>query len=107
MLTSSLRLEEPWYITGAEFGSVQNEVHIHVGVRKDVTIPCPKCGGSTTRYGYEPTERRWRHSDCFFYRRYVHCQRPRVLCERCGAQKVNAPFERLHGRFTLLLEAMP
>ncbi len=104
MLAGSLHLEEPCYIMGAEFDSVQNEVHIHVGVRKDAMIPCPKCGGSTTRYGYEPTERSWRHSDCLFYRCYVHCQRPRVLCEHCGAQQVNAPFERPHSRFTLLFE---
>lgn len=104
MLAGSLRLEEPWHITGAEFDSGHHEVHIHVGVRKDAAIPCPKCGGSTTRYGYEPTERQWRHSDCLFYPCYVHCQRPRVLCEHCGAQQINAPFERPNSRFTLLFE---
>ena len=104
MLSGSLRLEEPWHVTGAEFDSNRHEVHIHVGVRKDVAIPCPKCGGSTTRYGYEPTERKWRHSDCLFYPCYVHCQRPRVLCEHCGVQQLNASFERPNSRFTLLFE---
>ncbi|MBP5621471.1 MAG: hypothetical protein J6X44_05595 [Thermoguttaceae bacterium] len=60
MLAGSLQLEEPWYITGAEFDSDHNEVHIYIGVRKDAMFPCPKRRGSTARYGYEPTERRRR-----------------------------------------------
>ncbi len=104
MLAGSLCLKEPWYIMGAEFDSVHNEVHIHVGVRKAAMILCPKCGGSTTRYGYEPTERSWGHSDCLFYRCYIHCQRPRVLCEHCVAQQVKALIERPHSRFTLFFE---
>ncbi|QNH53447.1 ISL3 family transposase [Selenomonas timonae] len=35
---------------------------------------------------------------------YVHCKRPRVLCDKCGTVQVNAPFERKNSRFTLLFE---
>ena len=45
-----------------------------------------------------------RHADCLFYPCYVHCRRPRVLCDKCGAVQVNAPFERKNSRFTLLFE---
>ena len=45
-----------------------------------------------------------RHADCLFYPCYVHCRRPRVLCDKCGAVQVNAPFERKNSRFTLLLQ---
>ena len=38
------------------------------------------------------------------YHRRVHCKRPRVLCDKCGAVQVNAPFERKNSRFTLLFE---
>ena len=78
MLAGSLDLEEPWYITGAEFNPVKNEIDVHVGIRENAVIACPRCGGPTKRYGYEPIERSWRHADCLFYPCYVHCKRPRV-----------------------------
>ena len=66
MLAGSLDLEEPWYITGAEFNPVKNVIDVYVGIREDAVIACPHCGGPTKRYGYEPTERSWRHADCLF-----------------------------------------
>ena len=78
MLPGSLDLEEPWYITGAEFNPVKNEIDVHVGIRENAVIACPRCGGPTKRYGQEPIERSWRHADCLFYPCYVHCKRPRV-----------------------------
>ena len=78
MLAGSLDLEEPWYITGAVFNPVKNVIDVYVVIREDAVIVCPHCGGPTKRYGYEPTERSWRHADCLFYPCYVHCKRPRV-----------------------------
>lgn len=104
MLAGSLRPEDPWYIIGAEFNEEEPAIHIHVGVDKTAALCCPVCGASTKRYGYEPKERVWRHADCLFYPCYVHCKRPRVLCDKCGTVQVNAPFERKNSRFTLLFE---
>ena len=104
MLAGSLRLEDLWYIIGAEFNEEEPAIHIHVGVDKTAALCCPVCGAPTKRYGYEPKERVWRHADCLFYPCYVHCKRPRVLCDKCGTVQVNAPFERKNSRFTLLFE---
>ena len=104
MLAGSLRPEDPWYIIGAEFNEEEPAIHIHVGVDKTAALCCPVCGAPTKRYGYEPKERIWRHADCLFYPCYVHCKRPRVLCDKCGTVQVNAPFERKNSRFTLLFE---
>ena len=104
MLAGSLRLEEPWYIIGAKFYEEEPAIHIHVGIDKTAALCCPVCGAPTKRYGYEPKERIWRHADCLFYPCYVHCKRPRVLCDKCGTVQVNAPFERKNSRFTLLFE---
>ena len=104
MLAGSLRLEDLWYIIGAEFNEEEPAIHIHVGVDKTAALCCPVCGAPTKRYGYEPKERVWRHADCLFYPCYVHCKRPRVLCDKCGTVQVNAPFECKNSRFTLLFE---
>ena len=104
MLAGSQRLEDPWYIIGAEFNEEEPAIHIHVGVDKTAALCCPVCGAPTKRYGYEPKERVWRHADCLFYPCYVHCKRPRVLCDKCGTVQVNAPFECKNSRFTLLFE---
>ena len=104
MLAGSLRLEAPWYIIGAEFNEEEPAIHIHVGIDKAAALCCPVCGAPTKRYGYEPKERIWRHADCLFYPCYVHCKRPRVLCDKCGTVQVNAPFARKNSRFPLLFE---
>ncbi len=104
MMEGSLNLEEPWYVEGAEFNEIESAVHIYVNVRKNAVFACPKCGGETKRYGYEPTERIWRHGDCMFFPSYVHCRRPRVQCPKCGVNQINAPYERKNSRFTLLFE---
>jgi len=104
MLAGSLRLEDLWYIIGEEFNEEEPAIHIHVGVDKTAALCCPVCGAPTKRYGYELKERVWRHADCLFYPCYVHCRRPRVLCDKCGTVQVNAPFERKNSRFTLLFE---
>lgn len=103
LLANSLTLEEPWYIESAEFNADAGEIHIYVGVRKEASFVCPMCGAATKRYGYEPEERSWRHADYLFYPCYVHCRRPRVICE-CGVEQINAPFERKNSRFTLMFE---
>ena len=104
MMAGSLGLDDPWYITGAEFDDKELELHIYVDVRKSAAIACPKCGAEAKRNGYEPKDRVWRHGDCLFYPCLVHCRRPKVRCNNCGSQQVNAPFERKNSRFTLLFE---
>jgi len=104
MVAGSLGLKDPWQVTGARFDQELGQVHIYVGVRDGAALPCPRCGGPTVRYGYEPEERVWRHGDCMFYPTLVHCRRPRVRCDDCGVQQVGAPFERKSSRFTLLFE---
>jgi len=104
MMAGSLGLVEPWFVERALFDPENERVDIFVGVRKGAAIPCPHCGGATSRYGYEPEERIWRHGDCMFYPTFVHCRRPRVVCPKCGVQQIAAPFERKNSRFTLLFE---
>jgi len=104
MMAGSLNLTEPWYIDKAAFDDDEMAVRIYVGIRKEAEIPCPECGKATKRYGYEKTERVWRHGDCLFYPCYVHAKRPKVLCPACGVKQTNAPFERKNSRFTLLFE---
>lgn len=41
MLAGSLRLEDPWYIIGAEFNEEEPAIHIHVGVDKTAALCCP------------------------------------------------------------------
>lgn len=103
-VAKSLQLEEPWFVESIYFDEKLAEVHIHVGIRDGARFVCPRCGSEASRDGYEPTERVWRHSDCFFYKTYVHCRRPRILCPHCGAVQINAPFERKHSRFTFSYE---
>lgn len=104
MVAGSLRLMEPWYVESAKFDPEAKRVDIYIGVREDAAIPCPSCGSPTSRYGYEPQERVWRHGDCMFFPTYVHCKRPKVKCPKCGVEQISAPFERKNSRFTTYFE---
>lgn len=104
MVEKSLNLSEPWYVKGTEFHSEEPAIHIFLDIKKRAKFVCPKCGGETKRYGYDPHERVWRHGDCMFYPTLIHCRRPKVLCPKCGVQQVSAPFERKDSRFTLMFE---
>jgi transposase len=104
MIAGSLDLEEPWYVVNAEFKPEKEAMEITIDVRPTAEFVCPKCGGKTNRYGYEPNEREWRHGDCMFYPCYIKCRRPKVRCEHCGVQQINAPFERKNSSFTLYFE---
>lgn len=103
-IVGSLNLDEAWYIQGINFDDEDRSMHIYVSAQKDARFLCPQCDSATTRYGYENTERIWRHGDCFFCLSYVHCRRPRVCCPHCGVMQINAPFERKNSRFTLSFE---
>lgn len=104
IVLGSLGLGEPWYMIGMEFKQEEPAIHVYIGIREDAEIACPRCGGQAKRYGYEPRERVWRHGDCMFYPTLVHCKRPRIVCDQCGVQQINAPFERKNSRFTLMFE---
>ena len=106
MVAGSLRLKEPWYVESAKFDSETERVDIYIGVREDAAIPCPTCGSPTSRYGYEPQERVWRHGDCMFFPTYVHCKRQKVRCPKCGVEQISAPFERKNSRFTTYFEGV-
>lgn len=105
IVTGSLNLSDPWYVKRVEFSPDKGVVDIYVEVRQDADIPCPRCAGATSRYGYEPNERTWRHSDCFFYKTFVHCRRSKVFCPKCGVVQIEASFARKSTRFTLPFEA--
>ena len=104
MVAGSLDLQEPWFVVKAEFNPEKESMLITIDVRGNAVFACPKCGSETKRYGYEPNEREWRHGDCMFYPCYIKCRRPKVLCEYCGVQQINAPFERKNSSFTLYFE---
>lgn len=105
IVTGSLNLSEPWHVKRVEFSPDKGVVDIYVEVRQEADIPCPRCGATASRYGYEPNERTWRHGDCFFYKTFVHCRRPKVVCPKCGVVQIEAPFARKSTRFTLSFEA--
>ena len=104
MVAGSLDLQEPWYVVTAEFNPEKEAMLITIDVRENAVFACPKCGAQTKRYGYEPSEREWRHGDCMFYPCYIKCRRPKVICMCCGVQQINAPFERKNSSFTLYFE---
>jgi len=70
LLEGSLGIKEPWFIKKVWFDEKELSLHISVGIRKAATLACPRCGAETKRFGYEKSERQWRHGDTMFYPTY-------------------------------------
>lgn len=98
----SLGIEEPWFIRSVS--TENNEVHIYVDVRDLAPMTCPVCGKTCRRAGFEETERVWRHTDVCLFPCYVHCRRPRVLCDDHKTRVVDAPWARKGGKLTYMME---
>ncbi len=50
-------------------------------------------------------ERTWRHLDTMQFATYLHCNVPRVRCEKHDVKSIRVPWAEKNSRFTLLFEA--
>lgn len=109
LFACTLKLVDPWYIIKSEFkvelDSNELRLDVYVGIKEGSRIPCPKCNRPAVRYGYEPSERSWRHANCLDLPCYVRCRRPRTKCDNCGVRQVIAPFALEYSRHTKWFES--
>jgi predicted RNA-binding Zn-ribbon protein involved in translation (DUF1610 family) len=75
--------------------------------RKVALIACPACGAASGRFGYEISERLWRHGDTMFAPTYVHCKHLKNRCPECGVKQVSRPTLLFEGYAMLILPDMP
>jgi transposase len=102
----ALGLESPWFIEDIKFVSVNNnpfkELYININFHKGHQFPLED-GSSVTAYDTLP--KRWRHSNFFQHKCYLHCRVPRIKNPDGKVRMISVPWARPGSGLTLLFEA--
>src|SRR6056297_714526 len=97
-----LGLDAQWKVIEVDLDIGDLRVDVYVEYHGD-TLPCPECGSDCGIYDHSP-ERTWRHLDTMQFETRLHCDPPRVKCEKHGVKTALVPWAGRHSRFTLLFE---
>lgn len=97
-----LGINSPWEIFQVKLEVNEHRVDIDIEYT-DVEGQCPECHAVCPRHDVRE-KRNWRHLDTMQFATYLHCEVPRIRCERHGVKTVTVPWAGKHSRFTLLFE---
>ena len=98
-----LGITSPWEIYRVELKLEAQRVEIWIEYTDDEGR-CPECGSACSKYDTRK-ERTWRHLDTMQFATYLHCEVPRVHCDKHGVKSLSVPWAGKNSRFTLLFEA--
>ena len=105
IFTMALGLQEPWYVTKAEFVNCEDsskELHIWIDFTKGYKF----CFGNGLAYpAYDTVEKVWRHLNFFQHKCYIHARVPRLRISEHEVKYVDVPWARMNSGFTMLFEA--
>ena len=101
IFTKALGIESPWQLDRAEFDNEERRLDIFISHEKGAKFPCKRCDQKSSIY--DTTDKRtWRHLNFFQYKAYIHCEIPRIDCDKHGVLQVEVPWSRPRSGFTLL-----
>ncbi len=98
-----LGINSPWEIYDVELKVDESRLDIWIEYMDDKGAS-PECGAACPRYDTRK-ERTWRHLDTMQFATYLHCNVPRVRCEKHDVKSIRVPWAEKNSRFTLLFEA--
>lgn len=98
-----LGINSPWAISSVDLKIEQQQVDIEIEYTA-TNGPCPECGAICSKHD-DRQRRTWRHLDTMQFATQLHCQLPRVRCDKHGVKTIEAPWSGKNSRFTLLFEA--
>ncbi|WP_419595557.1 ISL3 family transposase [Thiolapillus sp.] len=98
-----LGINSPWEIYDVELKVDESRLDIWIEYMDDKGAS-PECGAACPRHDTRK-ERTWRHLDTMQFATYLHCNVPRVRCEKHDVKSIRVPWAEKNSRFTLLFEA--
>ena len=97
-----LGLSSHWSIKDLNFARRNNRLEITVEPSQNANFSCPICKGQVEIVSEKET--RWQHDNLFNLRAQITAVLPMTSCERCGINRVHAPWEKPKSRFRILEE---
>ena len=105
LLQLALGLVPPWTVISSDFDAASRRLDIHLDFVAGSRFTCPSCGAGNCP-AHDTEQMSWRHLNFCQHQAYLHARVPRVRCAGCGVKRVNLPWAREGGGFTLLFEAL-
>jgi len=99
-----LGLRENWRVEEVKLDMDKQQVDIKVVEIDGIKHACPVCGTLSPVYDHT-SEQIWRHLDTCQCKTYVHCQLPRIECQKHNIKQITAPWASPRSGFTLLMES--
>ena len=97
-----LGINSPWEISRVDLKLNQKQVDVDIEYTAGEG-PCPECGSICPKHD-DRKMRTWRHLDTMQFATQLHCQLPRVRCDKHGVKTVEVPWAGKNSRFTLMFE---
>lgn len=97
IFSAILGLSSYWRISDLKLADQERQLEITVDVCAGTTFPCPVCGARSEVVSER--EERWLHENFFNLRTCITAVLPLVRCERCGVNRVRAPWEQPGSQF--------
>lgn len=97
---SILGLSSHWHIRDVNLTRKQNRLDITVAANPGTHFDCPICKGQAITVSEQETL--WQHESLFNLRASITAVLPLTSCEKCGINRVLAPWEKPESRFVLL-----
>jgi len=97
ILTAILGLSSQWLVTDVTHSEQEQKVSIKVRAKAGALFSCPVCGKTCVREGER--EQSWRNEKSLHLHIMLTARVPTVSCEKCGINRIVAPWERPGTRF--------
>jgi len=98
-LEEMLGIRRPWYVEKTELDRENRIFSVYLNFEAGGTFACGACGRKNCK-AHDTTWKRWRHTDFFAHRTFLHAPSPRVDCPGCGVEQARLPWARTRNGFT-------
>ncbi|MFP6896697.1 MAG: ISL3 family transposase [Roseibacillus sp.] len=103
LFTQALGLSSPWHVVCCDFDPAAKSLKLVIDFERGARFADPETGEPCPVH--DTVQRRWEHLRFFEHRTTIEARVPRIKTASGAVKTVEVPWAKLHGGFTLLMEA--
>ena len=103
LFTQALGLGSPWKVVSCDFDPAAKSLELVIDFERGARFEDPESGEACPVH--DTVQRSWEHLRFFEHRTTIRARVPRIKTPSGAVKTVEVPWAKLHGGFTLLMEA--
>jgi len=103
LFTQALGLGSPWNVVSCNFDPLAKSLELVIDFERGARFADPETEELCPVH--DTVQRSWEHLKFFEHRTTIHARVPRIKASSGSVKTVEVPWAKLHGGFTLLMEA--